>query len=83
MTFTHIYHTVSAAGRAEIATFLKRYHKRSAEQSVDEWVEGAEANLDGPEDYATLEISSRHSLSGHLESLTLRGDSLVMHKTFE
>lgn len=81
---TNQYFTINEAGRAEIEAFLNRYHKRPALQRINAWVEAAETNManNGP-DHANIEIPFFDAVSGHVERLTIEGDSLTAHEVEE
>lgn len=80
----NVYYTVNDAGRAEIVDFLNCYHKRPACQIISAWIEAAEVNManNGP-DHATIEIPSFDAVSGHIESITIEGNSLTTHEIEE
>ncbi len=78
------YRTINNTGRAEIAAFLAKYHKRPAEQRINAWVDAAEANMaNNGSEIATIEIPAFDAVSGHVESLTLEGDALTAHEVQE
>lgn len=71
------YYTINDKGRAEISAFLARYHKRTADQRIDAWVDDAEQGIQSGRDgspITTIEIRSFDAVSGHTECLTLEGD---------